>query len=285
MNNYKLRINASDKFGETNININATKEGLLPNSLTKKFIIESPFPIDPTPDIDPVYNTEIWNTGEFKALVTKYPEWVGYYKTSDIRSYKFNANTATYTSTSWNKDYTSESARGPFNVENWGDNQEFAKISDGYIGKITIDLQNGDGPQVFIAHCPINGLATGVQKQAYRLFIPKDSNWAQKNNGRYVPDIVKHYMGERHSLSSSMMKIDASKPIGRLYNLEQSEYSGTPVFERGSLNFTATVQEYSTDTNNSPWYWWWGQQGPSTGLGYIKMTMKDGTSYRMPIYG
>lgn len=274
MKNYKLKFTPNNRIGSTKVTINASKLNLLPNSVKKNSIVEKPN-VGPPPS----YN-ETWTAGEFKALITKHPNWVGYYNTMDIREYAFNPNSTTYQSKAHgNNGY--EGTWRSLTLKNWGDNQQFVELADSYLAKITMDL--GDGPQTFFS---MVYKSSGAPKDTlFTLFIPKDTAWLQKYNGTYLPNTVKFKITINDFVVCSMFKVDSSNKIGRTYLTQQSEYKGAPVFEKGTLSINLPSPSFDVPTGDRMYKWEYGRQGPGTGKGNIKITMKDGSVYNMPIYG
>lgn len=274
MKNYKLKFTPNTKIGSTKVTINASKLNLLSNSVKQNIIVKKPNVSSP-----PSYN-ETWGAGEFKALITKHPNWVGYYNTSDIREYAFNPNTTTYQS----KAYGSNGYEGTWRsltLKNWGDNQQFVELADSYLAKITMDL--GDGQQTFFSM--VYKKSGAPEDTLFTLFIPKDTAWIQKYNGTYLPNTVKFKISISGFVVCSMFKVDSSNKVGRTYLTQQSEYKGVPVFEKGTLSINLPSPSFDAPTGDRMYRWVYGRQGPGTGNGNIKITMIDGSVYNMPIYG
>lgn len=276
MANYKLKFTPNTKTGSTKVIVNASKLDLLSNSIKRNSIVEKPN-IVPPPS-----NNETWAAGEFKALITKYPNWVGYYNTMDIREYAFNPNSTTYQSKAHgNNGY--EGTWRSLTLRDWGDNQQFVSMYDSFLAKVTMDL--GDGPQTLFSMVYRDSLSGTPKDTLFTLFIPKDTAWLQKYNGTYLPNTVKFKITINDFVVCSMFKVDSSNKIGRTYLTQQSEYKGTPVFEKGTLSINLPSPSYNTPSGDKMYSWTYGRQGPGTGKGNIKITMIDGSVYNMPIYG
>lgn len=285
MGKYTIKIDGLKARNQTTLTVSASipDSGKIQAIQTRRIIVESTFIDNPTPNFPPINISENWAPGEFRALLNKYSTWVGGYNGVNIRSYKFNVGNGTYTATTWGAQYQSygEKTSPYYTIKDWGDNKEFARVFDGGFAKVTIDLQNGVGPQLLMAHCYSS--SSSVKKGVYRLWIPLDANWRATLVGRYIPDIIKVYVGgENTSVQANMMKLDSSKPIGRIYKLSQADYQGC-TFEQGSLSFSGTP---SFDTRSNDWDNKWTFRGAkSGGQGYMNITMNDGTKYKCPIYG